>query len=89
MTFGQWLHRLLGYPSINAIQIASLHPGDLLVVQLPEHANVDHATHIRDLLKDRLPSTVNCAVMIGDEIHLEVVRVVNPADRPLQQPIGG
>lgn len=89
MAFASWLHKLLGYPSVSAIQIASLHPGDLLVVQLPEHANVDHATHIRDLLKDRLPSTVNCAVVIGDEIRLEVVRVVNPADRPFNRPIGG
>ncbi|WP_144403993.1 hypothetical protein [Caballeronia cordobensis] len=83
------MQKLLGYPSVSAIQIASLHPGDLLVVQLPEHANIDHARHIRDLLKERLPSTVNCAVMIADAIRLEVVRVVNPTDRPVQRPIGG
>lgn len=89
MAFGPWLHRLLGYPSVSAIQIASLPPGDLLVVPLPEHATIDHATHIRDLLKERLPSTVTCAVMTGDEICLDVVRVVNPADRAFNRPIGG
>jgi hypothetical protein len=83
------LDTLLGYPSVSAIQIAILHPGDLLVVQLPEHANTVIAEHIRDLLKERLPSTVNCALMIGDDIPIEIVRVVNPADRPLQRPTGG
>ncbi|WP_157697687.1 hypothetical protein [Caballeronia calidae] len=82
------MHKLLGYLSVSAIQIASLHPGDLLVAQLPEHANQDLAVQIRDLVKDRLPFTANCAVMIGDDIRFDVVRLVNPADRPLQRPIG-
>ena len=89
MAFGQWLHKLLGYPSVSAIQIASLHPGDLLIVQLPEHAPHDQALHIADVLKERLPSTVNCAVMIGDDARFDVIRVVNPADRPFARPIGG
>ena len=89
MEFGGWFHKLLAYPSVSAIQIASLHPGDLLVVQLPENATADLAMHVRDLLKDRLPSTVNCCVMIGDSARFEVIRVVNPAERPLQRPIGG
>ncbi|MCG7403034.1 hypothetical protein [Caballeronia zhejiangensis] len=81
--------QLHSYPSVSAIEIASLHPGDLLAVHLPTHANRDHAEHIRDLLIDRLPSAVNCAVMMGDDVRLEVVRVVNPAYRPFQRPIGG
>jgi hypothetical protein len=89
MAFGRWFHKLLGYPSVRAIQIASLHPGDLLVVQLPENATADLALHVRDLLKDRLPPTVNCCVMIDDGARFEVIRVVNPAERPLQRPIGG
>ncbi|KXU94177.1 hypothetical protein CR51_27280 [Caballeronia megalochromosomata] len=89
MVLGLWLLKLLGFPSISAIQITSLHPGDLLVVQLPENASTVNAQQIRELLKDRLPSNVNCCVMIGDDIRLKVVRVVNPADRPLQRTIGG
>jgi hypothetical protein len=89
MAFGPWLHKPLGYSSLSAIEIASLHPGDLLVVHLPEHATPDMATHISDLLKERLPSTVNCCLMVGDDVRFEVVRVVNPTDRPFQRPIGG
>ncbi|WP_250532414.1 hypothetical protein [Caballeronia sp. ATUFL_F1_KS39] len=89
MAIGQWLHRLLGYPSVSAIQIASLRPGDLLVVKLPDHTTPEVVLQIRDLLEQRIPKTVNCAVMVGEEIRFEVVRVVNPANRPFQRPIGG
>ena len=65
MVLGLWLHKLLGFPSVSAIQIASFHPGDLLLVQFPEDANTVSAQHIRELQKDRLPSAVNCCVTIS------------------------
>ncbi len=86
---GRWLHDLLGYPWITAMEAATLHPGDLLIFHLPPGMSPEQCATIRDEIAHRLPSTVNCCLMLGDDVRIDVVRVVDPASRPMQQrPIG-
>ena len=86
---GKWLHKRFGYPWVTALEAVTLVPGDLLIVHLSADVTRTQAMTMREDLSRRLPPGVNCCMMLGDETRLDVVRVVDPASRPMQRPIGG
>ncbi|MBC8638281.1 hypothetical protein IAG25_15785 [Caballeronia sp. EK] len=87
--FGRWLADLIGAPLVTSIETASLNPGDLLIFHLPDSLSPDQVTALREQLATRLPTTINSCLMVGDDIRVDIVRVVDPASRPMQRPIGG
>ncbi|SAK63482.1 hypothetical protein AWB80_02871 [Caballeronia pedi] len=89
--FGRWLRKVTGdvAPIVSEIEIASLHPGDLLIFHLPEQLSPDQVERLRADLTTRLPRTVNCCLMVGEDVRVDIVRVVDPTTRPMQRPIGG
>lgn len=80
---GEWLHQVLGYPWIRAIDAITLHRGDLVVVNVANGWTRKQVEQMREDVSHYLPEGIQCVVMVGD-IRIEVVRVVDPCTRPLQ-----
>jgi len=64
---------------IDEVRRFNVHPGETLVVTLPDGARPEDMARIRDTLTDSLPDGVKL-LLLGPGIQLGVVTTVQPQD---------